>query len=98
MLPFTLNHISILLYPTDRRLQTFDRFGFQHNPTVLFFGKRQIFSDIQFPRAKRHVVFLSHRIMKMHMAQMFLVLKNIRLIHTATAMIVPNIKCQSEHR
>ena len=86
-----------MTHPFYRLSQSFDGFCLQYYPAIMFSGESTVFCYVQLSRAKGQMIFVSGRIMHMHMFKIPFVFKDIVLVSPAACMVMPNIKSQAKH-
>ena len=86
-----------MVEPLHGLFQSGDRLGFQHDSALLLFCKGKVLRKHNIAFAERKVVPLSSGIVDVHMAQPISLLQNERLIRAANAVVMTNVKGQTEH-
>lgn len=87
------SHFESMTFQTFHRLpQPGNGFGFKNDSTAILAGKAKILLQVDFPRAKRQVVFPACRIMKVEMMQFIPVVQKRGFIYMACSVIMADIE------
>lgn len=87
------SHLECATFQPFHRLpQPGNGFGFKNDSTAILTGEVKIFLQVDFPRAKRQMVFSACRIMKVEMMQFIPVVQKRGFIYMACSVIMANIE------
>lgn len=87
------SHLECVTFQPFHRLPQPDNgFGFKNDSTAILAGKVKILLQVDFPHAKRQVVFSARRIMKVEMVQFIPVVQKRGFIYMACSVIVADIE------